>query len=106
MAERRPDAAILLEGGDDAAIAKAASPKRVTATLPPNHFVDFGFRLTIGPIASIQAGSPADKAGFRKGDRIVKVDGQDFDPMRLPDLCYEHAGQAMTFEVERPGPGP
>ena len=101
MAERRADAAVLLESGDDAAIAKAASPKRVTATLPPNHFVDFGFRLTIGPIASIQAGSPAEKAGFRKGDRIVKVDGQDFDPMRLPDLCYEHAGRAMTFEVER-----
>ena len=101
VAERRPDAAILLERGDDAAITSAASPKRVTATLPPNHFIDFGFRLTMGPIASIQADSPAEKAGFRKGDRILKVDGQDFDPMRLPDLCYEHAGQAMTFEVER-----
>ena len=101
VAERRADAAVLVEGGDDSAIAKSASPARVTATLPPNYFVDFGFRLTIGPIASIQAGSPAEKAGFRKGDRIVKVDDQDFDPMRLPDLCYQHAGRAMTFEVER-----
>lgn len=101
VAERRKDVAILLERGDDNAIAKAESEGRVTATLPPNRFVDFGFRLTIGPIASIQAGSPADKAGFRKGDRIVEADGQDFDPMRLPDLCYEHAGRAMTFEVER-----
>jgi len=101
VVERREDAAVLLERGDDAAIAKAASPKRVTAVLPPNHFVDFGFRLTIGPVASIQAGSPAEKAGFRKGDRIDKVDGLDVDPMRLPDLCRDHAGRAMTFEVRR-----
>jgi len=101
VAERRKDAAILLARGDDAAIAKAGSAGQVTATLPPNHFVDFGFRLTTGPISSIQAGSPADKAGFRKGDRIDKVDGQDVDPMRLPDLCRDHAGRAMTFEVRR-----
>jgi regulator of sigma E protease len=82
--------------------------KKVELTLPPNHFVDFGLRLTIEPIVSIQPGSPADRAGFRKGDRIVNVkvnDSDDFDPMRLPTLCFENAGQTMTFEVMRAEPG-
>ena len=76
---------------------------RFEITLPPVNFVDFGVRLAIEPISGIQKGSPADRAGFRKGDRIVKVDGKDdFDPMRLPSLVFEHAGKPMTFEVERP----
>ncbi|MGC8640281.1 MAG: site-2 protease family protein [Isosphaeraceae bacterium] len=71
-------------------------------TLPPAHFVDFGFRLTGEPISSIQADSPAERAGFRVGDRITKVNGRDdFDPMRLPSECFKNAGKPMTFEVER-----
>jgi regulator of sigma E protease len=82
--------------------ATPGKPVRVKVTIPPNHFVDFGFRLSIEPVASIQTGSPADQAGFRKGDKIVKVDDRDdFDPMRLPTICAEKAGQPMTFEVER-----
>src|SRR5208337_3099595 len=49
--------------------------------------------------------SPADRAGFRKGDQIVKVEGDDIDPVRLPSICYEHAGKPMTFEVERMADG-
>ena len=81
--------------------------KPVRVTLPPTHFVDFGFRLAIEPISAIRKGSPAEKASFRKGDKIISVDGRDdFDPMRLPDLCYEHAGRPLTFRVERPVAGP
>jgi regulator of sigma E protease len=83
-----------------------ASPERTTATVPVNHFVDVGLRLEAGPIAGVQDDSPAYHAGFREGDRIVKVDGRaDFDPMRLPDEVHEHAGRPMTFEVVRSGPG-
>ena len=82
------------------------APELVSATLAPHRFVDFGFRLTGEPVSSVHGGSPAEKAGFRKGDKIVKVDGRDdFDPMRLPDLCFDKAGQPMTFEVERAGAG-
>ncbi|MFO0954662.1 MAG: site-2 protease family protein [Isosphaeraceae bacterium] len=85
---------------------EAKTATRQTVTLPPNHFVDFGFRLKIEPIKAIRGGSIAEKAGFRVGDTIVKVDGlADFDPMRLPTLCYENAGKEMTFEVSRPEPG-
>jgi regulator of sigma E protease len=80
--------------------------EKATAVLPPNQFVDFGFRLTIEPIAAIRKGSPAERAGFREDDLIVKVDGRDdFDPMQLPSMCFDKAGKPMTFEVERNGPG-
>lgn len=85
---------------------KKGRHEEVKVVLPRNHVLDFGFRLTIEPISSIRADSPAARAGFRVGDRIVKVlDDANFDPMRLPETCYDHAGQPMTFEVERPGTG-
>jgi regulator of sigma E protease len=90
--------------GDDGAAAKEPAGS-FTLTLPPNHFVGFGIRLAMDPISSIQSGSPADRAGFRKGDRFLKVnDSEDFDPMRLPTMVARSAGQVMTFEVERPEP--
>jgi regulator of sigma E protease len=76
---------------------------RFDVTFPPAKFVDFGFRLAFENIAAIRKGSPADQAGFRKEDRIVKVGGGDVDPVRLPSLCYDNAGKPMTFEVERTG---
>lgn len=75
---------------------------RFEITFPPANFVDFGLRLSFEPIAAIRKDSPADRAGFRKGDQIVKVEGSDdIDPVRLPSRCYENAGKPMTFEVER-----
>jgi regulator of sigma E protease len=73
-------------------------------TLPPTHFVDYGLRMEIEPVSGIRKDSPAEAAGFRKGDRIVKVNGKgDLDPLRLPGLCFASAGKPMTFEVERAG---
>jgi regulator of sigma E protease len=75
---------------------------RFDLTFPPAHFVDFGLRMTFEPMAAIRKDSPADRAGFRKEDRIIKVGGSDnVDPVRLPSICYDHAGKPMTFEVER-----
>jgi regulator of sigma E protease len=84
------------------------TPERVTVTVPRHHFVDFGLRMAAGPIVAVQADSPAAAAGFRAGDRILKVDGRaDFDPFQLPTevSVAADAGQAMTFEVQRPGAG-
>jgi regulator of sigma E protease len=73
--------------------------------VPPNYFVDFGVRLTMEPITAVRKDSPAETAGFRKGDRIKTVDGiSDFDPMQLPEICYRKAGKPMIFEIERPTP--
>jgi regulator of sigma E protease len=76
---------------------------RFQLVLPPVHVVGFGLRLAIEPIKSIRKDSPAEEAGFREGDLIVKFDGHDdFDPLRLPSLCFELAGKPVTVEVQRP----
>ena len=91
--ERRP----ILPSG-----AHGTATDRFELTLPPTILSISGSGSAIEPISGIRKDSPADKAGFRKGDRIVKVNGQDdFDPMRLPSLCFASAGKPMTFEVER-----
>jgi regulator of sigma E protease len=85
---------------------KDSAPARARLTLPAVKRISLGFRLTPGPVASIQVGSIAEKAGFRKGDRIVKFDGNaDFDPLHLPDDIFARAGKPTTFTVERTSNG-
>ena len=82
------------------------SAARAKVTVPPHRFVDFGLRMTPGPIAAIRPDSPAQKAGLKEGDRIVAVEGRnDYDPMRLPDEARSSAGKPMTLTVERPEDG-
>ena len=91
--ERRP---ILASGAQGTAL------ERFALATPPNHMLDFGFRLEIEPISGIRKDSPAEKAGFRTGDRIIKVNGKDdFDPIQLPGKVFANAGKTMTFEVVR-----
>jgi regulator of sigma E protease len=76
--------------------------RRFELTFPPAKFVDFGMRMSFEPVAAVRKGSPAELAGFRKGDLIVKVSGlDDLDPVRLPSHCYDNAGKPLTFVVER-----
>ncbi len=59
--------------------------------------------LTIGEITRLRAGSsPAEEAGFRVGDRIVSVDGQDFQSWReIPPYIRARPGQELRFVVQR-----
>jgi regulator of sigma E protease len=92
----------VIEGRPVSAPEEGPVTRRLELILPPVHFVDLGLRLAAEPIRAVRAGSPAERGGFRPGDRIVRIVGQeDFDPMRLPSECYKNAGKAMTFEVER-----
>ncbi len=72
----------------------------------PRSFHAFGFTLEMGPIVSKQDRfpTPASKH-FQVGDTIIALDGQDFDPMRLPDLVMDKAltGKSVAFTVRRQG---
>lgn len=50
----------------------------------------FGFRCQGGPqewlVVQVKAGSPAEKAGLRGGDRVLALDGGAFDEKRLAQL--------------------
>lgn len=77
----------------------------LTITVEPNYLKDLGIIMTPLPIHGVFPGSPADKAGFQEGDRIVSVNGQAVgDPMSLPDLIRPYYGQEVEVAVERAGP--
>lgn len=85
---------------------KGSAPTRTRVTLPVVRMMTLGLRMTPGPVASIQAGSIGERAGFKVGDRIVKVDGRDdFDPMHLPTDLFARANKPTTFVVERTAGG-
>ena len=57
---------------------------------------------------AVYAGDPAERAGLRAGDRVVRIDGEDADGMSLADVLQRLRGQAGTtvgVSVERGGTG-
>jgi regulator of sigma E protease len=55
-------------------------------------------------IASVEAGSPAAKAGWKTGDRIVDVNGNRVETdQELVNATQSHAGSRITVTVERRG---
>ncbi len=63
----------------------------------PEPMPDLGVRA-YAQVESIVAGSPAEKAGLRPGDRIVAVDGEALSPRR--DLAAVVAGHRVGDRVE------
>lgn len=67
-------------------------------------FAAYGQPRTPPVVASIEAGSAAEAAGFAVGDRILSIDGRSI--ARFEDLANHvrvRPDQAMRFEVERAG---
>ena len=68
-------------------------------------FLTTGLRVAIGKVAAVRRGSPADGAGLKPGDALVRVDGRevgaDLDPFRLPDYFADRAGEPVTVTVQR-----
>jgi serine protease Do len=54
-------------------------------------------------IKGVVKGSPAEKAGFRRGDVIVELDGRKIlDPAELPRMvAFGHIGKTVVFKVLR-----
>ena len=65
--------------------------------LPGRPLKRLGLVMESGPIAAVQAGSPADKAGWKKGDILVSIGGEPLgDPETLNQRLLKHAGQEVT----------
>ena len=67
-------------------------------------FAGYGEPRTPAVVAAVSAGSAAERAGFRPGDRIAAIDGTDVT--RFEDVAAYvriRPQERLTFEVERQG---
>ena len=84
---------------------KAHAPpevQRFDIVLPPTPKRILGLALKIGPVMGVRRGAPADRAGFRVGDVLVSVNGQDVgDPLTLSQRLLPLVGQEIAIRVER-----
>ena len=84
------------------------SSERLTIEVPPRRYRRMGLMMESGPIVAVQPGSPADRAGLKKGDRISAVNGDPTgDPMTLNDRLRRLAeqGQPVIFSILGPDQG-
>ncbi|HEY3391713.1 MAG TPA: PDZ domain-containing protein, partial [Lacipirellulaceae bacterium] len=94
----------------------ASSAQELTFEVPAQPMNRFGLVMNMGPVSAIQKGSPAESAGFEKGDQIEVVDGKpiasraadqpadSWDSMTLPDYARRAAAESreIEFTVTRP----
>lgn len=72
-------------------------------------FVGMGVTVGIpdrGPDAGVlrvMSGQPAEKAGFRSGDRVVAIDGRRVDMEQMLETVRRSALRTLTIRVEREG---
>jgi regulator of sigma E protease len=80
------------------------SPIRLQSRIQPNPVRNLGFSTNWLPVARIQQGSAAEKAGLKIGDEILKVNGDERG--RLTDLnerllIFAHQNQTVELEIRR-----
>ena len=77
--------------GNDVSIVVPAQPRHET-----------GLVMSAGPIASVQADSPAAAADLQAGDRIVSIDGEKLEnPLTIDDVLKKRAGETVLLGVLR-----
>lgn len=73
--------------------------------LSPAPWKSLGLRLEPGKITAVRNDSPASTAGFKVGDRLVQIEGEDVGlklaPQRLPQYFYDHRGGPLKVVVQR-----
>lgn len=90
---------------ETAGAAVAAAPAQtLEVTLPPTPLRMTGLVMKIGKVVGVREGSPAEKAGFRTGDVLERMEGEDIgDAVTLAQRLLERVGREVEFEVQRDG---
>ncbi len=73
-----------------------------TIPLPPRRLRHLGLQMQMGPVVNVRKDSPAERAGFEKGDLILEVDGESAgDPITLPQRIARTKKETLIFKVKR-----
>jgi len=71
--------------------------------VPPAFFHTLGFQVQMGPVVSLNPDAARIGGNLQVGDLLLAVNGQLFDPLRLPDLINDQAGKEVALTVKRQG---
>jgi regulator of sigma E protease len=89
----------------DKSQSKLNEPTIETIKIADNYFRTLGLTLDSGPIVAVRRGSPAEKAGLQKGDKLAELDGlnigTEIDPLKLPVAFAQRHGKKITVTVTR-----
>lgn len=90
-------------------VSSDSNSKTKDVTIEGNSFRTLGLLMDTGPIAAVQEGSPAQKAGILKGDKLSAINGRsigtDVDPLKLPNEFAALHGKEVTVTVTRQSSG-
>lgn len=93
-----------LDVGVDRTPAGGGPAERITISLPPQPRLVTGLEMAIGPVAAVQADSPAAAAGIEPGDELRRIAGEPVgDPLALDERLAGLAGQPLTVTVGQAG---
>lgn len=84
--------------------AAAAKPQEIDIVVAERPKRTLGLEMKIGPVTTVQSGSPAEDAGFLPGDIITQVNGKPVgDPLSLGQRLTPQAGnlEPIKFTVLR-----
>ena len=74
----------------------------IIAVLAMIHFETEAYRTWPAQVNAVEPGSPAEKAGMRRGDLIVKIDGEENPLWRdVEDAILVNPGQTIPVTVKR-----